>query len=385
MHQHWNVIFQFSRVSQGQCVNCCYCRGVLASTCCGTAFDVVEPLAVASLAESQFGGCEHGRQGVSCHWNWLWEVLVNDVKLSLRLSACTQSILYSFGWSHMSGPMSQKSKLRKIRTEECCLPLCLRKCLRNTLLDGTWLGKQMDLCSGAGPISPPTCNKNMQQNPCQLQKCASHSLQVFTPHLHGSNDVRNLPPSGQAKDLWMKISWTPNCIGPFVFQHTSSVGEDGPWRIFWPALLLKQHSVRVQVLLSLTKEIVDHFIGAKPLFFFSWGRFVTWAENDWRLPASGQLSFDFVALYRRFSMDRCCGGQIGGIWRQITNRMGSCRKTQWELRVRFCKGIWCSPRLRKTSDYQSINQVERRCSKRSPIYWLIVMRNLRLTPNASPF
>jgi len=28
------------------------------------------------------------------------------------------------------------------------------------------------------------------------------------------------------------------------------------------------------------------------------GRFVTWAENDWRLPASGQLSFDFVALYR---------------------------------------------------------------------------------------
>lgn len=142
MHQHWNVIFQFSRVSQGQCVNCCYCRGVLASTCCGTAFDVVEPLAVASLAESQFGGCEHGRQGVSCHWNWLWEVLVNDVKLSLRLSACTQSILYSFGWSHMSGPMSQKSKLRKIRTEECCLPLCLRKCLRNTLLDGTWLGNR---------------------------------------------------------------------------------------------------------------------------------------------------------------------------------------------------------------------------------------------------
>lgn len=28
------------------------------------------------------------------------------------------------------------------------------------------------------------------------------------------------------------------------------------------------------------------------------GRLVSWAENDWRLPASGQLSFDFVALYR---------------------------------------------------------------------------------------
>lgn len=59
---------------------------------------------------------------------------------------------------------------------------------------------------------------------------------------------------------------TPNCIGPFAFQHTSSVEKMD--EEFWPALLLKQHSVRVQLLLSLTKEIVDHFVGAKPLFSF---------------------------------------------------------------------------------------------------------------------
>lgn len=214
MHQHWNVIFQFPRVHKVNVLNCCYCRGVLASTCCGTAFDVVEPLAAASLAESQFGGCEHGRQRVACHWNWLWEVLVNDVELSLGLSACTQSILYSFGWSHMSGPMSRKSKLRKIRTEECCLPLCLRKCLWNTLLDGTWLGNRWICVVVLVPFLIHMQQEYAAESMSAAEVCIPFKLQVFTPHLHGSNDVRNLPPSGQAKDLWMKYHELQTVLDP---------------------------------------------------------------------------------------------------------------------------------------------------------------------------
>lgn len=116
----------------------------------------------------------------------------------------------------------RNSKLRKIRTEECCLPICLRKCLRNTLLDGTWLW--MDLCSGAGPISHPHAT-NMQQNPCQLQKCASHSLQGFTPQMTSGTchlQVRLRICGWKKKNS--KLYWT------LRFPTHIISGEDG-WRI----------------------------------------------------------------------------------------------------------------------------------------------------------